>query len=289
MKPAPFEYHDPRTIDDAVGLLGRLENAKPLAGGQSLVPMLNMRYVLPDHIVDLNRVAGLDGIGLSDGELRIGAMTRQRTLERDGTLKQHAPIFIEALQHVGHMATRARGTFGGSLANLDPAAELPGLVALYDGTLEVASARGRRQIKATEWGVGFMMTALEPDELLVSAHLPLWREPHGYAFQEFSRRLGDFAIAGVGVLLAVDANSVIRRAAIAIVGTGVAPVRLTDAEKALIGAPSSPQTFIAAGEAARKIDALEDAHMTASYRQQVAATLTRRALAAAAERARGEK
>src|SRR5262249_2812126 len=137
-------------------LLTKLENAKLLAGGQSLVPMLNMRYVLPDHIIDINRVAGLDQIGFTGGRLEIGAMTRQRTLERDRNILEQAPIFLEALRHVGHLATRARGTFGGSLANLDPAAELPGLLALYDGTLAVASARGRRQIAAADWGVGFM-------------------------------------------------------------------------------------------------------------------------------------
>lgn len=286
MKPAPFDYHDPRTLDDALGLLASLENAKLLAGGQSLVSMLNMRYVIADHLIDLNTVTGLAGVEMTAGGLKIGAMTRQRALERDLAIAKAAPIIQEALHWVGHMATRSRGTFGGSLSHLDPAAELPAVTLLYDGQLEVASKRGRRTVGAKDWNQGYMTPALEPDEMLVSATLPVWKEPHGAAFIEMARRHGDFAMAGVGALLALKGDT-IARAAIVVLGATVAPVRLADAEAALVGQKADEASFKAAGEAARKIDAMGDVHVSAGYRQQLAATLVKRALAKAAERAKG--
>jgi carbon-monoxide dehydrogenase medium subunit len=286
MKPAPFAYHDPRTLDEAVGLLASHDNAKLIAGGQSLVPMLNMRFVVADHVVDLNRVAGLSFVRQNGDTLQIGAMTRQRALERDPLVARCAPIVREVLPHVGHWQTRSRGTIGGSLCHLDPAAELPGIVALYQGTLHVVGTNGERDVPAAEWSLGYMTPALAPDEVLTAVSLPLWREPHGHAFVELARRHGDFAVVGAGCLLAV-ADRTIRRAAIVLIGVATAPVRLAAAEAALIGQPATPQSFKAAAEHAHAVDCLADAQVSAAYRKRLAAVLVERALAQAATRANG--
>lgn len=286
MKPAPFSYHDPRTLSDAIELLGGLDNVKLLAGGQSLVPMLNMRFVIVDHIVDLNRIDGLDYIREQNGALHIGAMARQRTLERDSMVARCAPILREALGHVGHLQTRSRGTIGGSLCHLDPAAEIPGIALLYDAKLHIAGQRGRRDVPASEWCLSYMTSVLEPDEILIGIVLPYWPEPHGYAFVEFARRDGDFAIVGVACLLAFDQAGNICRAAIALIGAAITPIRLTAAEAALMGQPATPKTFRAAAEYARAVECLGDALVSAAYRQRLAVVLVERALTLAAERTR---
>lgn len=287
MKPAPFAYHDPRTVDDVVGLLSKLENAKLIAGGQSLMPMLNMRFVIADHVIDINRVDGLSYVRATDQAIEIGAMTRQRTLERDPQITRLAPVIREALVQVGHSQTRSRGTIGGSLCHLDPAAELAGIASLYGATLKVTGPSGQREIAMADWGLGYMTPAVGSDEILTGITLPLWTEPHSHAFIEFARRQGDFAIIGVGCLLALNPDGVINRTAIALIGIATAPVRLTDAESALVGQPANAATFRAAGAMARTIDALSDAHVSASYRQRLAAVLVERALILAAERAKG--
>src|SRR6476659_6387766 len=182
MKPPPFRYHDPKTVSEAVGLLGSLENAKLLAGGQSLMPMLNMRFVLPDHVIDLNKVEGLSYIRSNNGVIEIGAMTRQRDLEFSEVVARLCPLMHEALRHVGHRQTRNRGTIGGSLCHLDPSAELVNICMLFDATLHAQSSRGTRDIPMTDFAAGYMTTALEPDELLsgITLHLPSSRE--GSAF-----------------------------------------------------------------------------------------------------------
>jgi carbon-monoxide dehydrogenase medium subunit len=288
MKPAPFEYHDPRTLKDVLGLLASQENAKLLAGGQSLVAMLNMRFVIPDHVIDLNRVAELSFIRRNGDALEIGAMTRQRTLERDPLVAEHMPILRDALRHVGHWQTRSRGTIGGSLCHLDPAAELPGIAALYDATLHVVGSGARRDVATADWSLGYMTPALAPDEVLTAITLPLWREPHGYGFVEFARRHGDFAIVGAACLLAVSASSgTISRAAIALIGVATMPVRLIAAETQLIGQPATAETFRAAAPLAGDVDCLTDVHVSASYRKRLAVVLVERALRQAAERAPG--
>ncbi len=196
MKPAPFDYHAPRQLKQAAELLAKLPNAKILAGGQSLVPMMNFRYVIVDHLVDLGGLDELRGIAAGDGLLRIGAMTRQRDLEVSPEIAKHCPLMAEALRHVGHRQTRNRGTIGGSLAHADPAAELPAVCAAYDATIHAASVRGIRQIPFREFATGFMATALQPDEMIAAIDLPIWRHGHGHGFHEFARRQGDFAIAG---------------------------------------------------------------------------------------------
>lgn len=285
MKPPPFTYHDPRTLGDALKLLGSLENAKLLAGGQSLAPMLNFRYVLPDHLIDLNRIEELSGIRIDGRRITVGAMTRQRALERDEALARLCPIVREALREVGHFQTRNRGTLGGSLSHLDPAAELPGVMALYDAELEINA--GKRKVRMADWGRGYMAPNLEPDEILTAVRWEAWEGRHGHAFVEFARRRGDFAIVGVGCLVALDSRNLVSRAAISLVGMAYAPVRLTDCERILVGKPMDEKALEAAAAEARKIEAKSDLYASGAYRQRLAGVLTARALKLAHERARG--
>jgi carbon-monoxide dehydrogenase medium subunit len=288
LKPAAFKYHDPRTVAEVVELLGHLENNKLLAGGQSLGPMLNFRYVMPDHLIDLNRVPELDFLRLSDGLVEIGAMTRQRTLERSAELRQSCPIIAEALHWVGHFQTRNRGTIGGSLSHLDPSAELPGICALYDATLTIAGPAGTRKVPMSEWAEGYMTTALAPDELLASITLPAWRQPHGWAFLEMARRHGDFAMAGAACLMSLNANGTISRVALVLLGIQYAPVRLREAEELLIGQTPNEELFKVAVARARQVEASDDAHVSSGYRQRLAGVLTGRVLQIATKRAQGE-
>src|SRR5690606_33523874 len=189
MKPSPFTYHDPHTIADAISLLGSLENARALAGGQSLMAMMNMRFVQPDHLIDLNRISELAGLDVSATEIRVGAMTRQRELEFSPHIQRSLPLMQEALLNVGHRQTRNRGTLGGSLCHLDPSAELVSVAATLDAIVTVAGPEGQREIPFALFPQGFMSPALEPNELLVHVRFPLWPENHGASFVEFARRL----------------------------------------------------------------------------------------------------
>jgi aerobic carbon-monoxide dehydrogenase medium subunit len=284
MKPPPFSYHDPRTVADAVGLLSTLENAKLLAGGQSLMPMLNMRYVLPDHIIDLNRIDGLSYIRGNNGALEIGAMTRQRDIEFSDVVRARCPIMHEAICQVGHRQTRNRGTLGGSLCHLDPAAELVSLAAALDAKVTVAGKNGTRSIDFSAFPVAYMTPALEPDEVLTGATFPCWPAGHGYAFIEFSRRHGDFAIVSAAVLIEEDARGKVTRASVTLGGMGPAPVRASEVERALVGEIIEEKRMREICESLRRLDAIEDIHAPASYRQQLATVLPRRALLKAHER-----
>ena len=283
MKPAPFHYHDPASVDEATSLLGRLENAKVLAGGQSLMAMMNMRYVQPDHIVDLNGIGGLAYIEAHGGDLVIGAMTRQRDLESSELVRTRCPILHEAILHVGHRQTRNRGTIGGSLCHLDPAAELAAIAALHDATLSVKSAEGGREAAFRDFVLGYMTPALEPNELLTDVRMPLWPAGHGYAFVEFARRHGDFAIASAAALMTADDGGHLDRLALVVGGVAVAPVRVPEVEE-LKGKPPAEATFRSIARACRAIDVLDDIHAPAAYRRQLAETLAFRALKLAAER-----
>lgn len=281
MKPPPFQYHDPRTVSEAVGLLGRLDNAKLLAGGQSLMPMLNMRFVLPDHVIDLNRVEGLSYLREEGGALEIGAMTRQRDLEFSDLVKAKCPLLHQAVMHIGHRQTRNRGTVGGSLCHLDPAAELVTVCAAHDATVVVEGPAGRREIPFADFPVAFMTPAMELNEMLVAVRLPLWAADHRAAFIEFSRRHGDFAIVSAAALLELSGGT-IRRASVTLGGVAVAPHRALDVEQAVTGHAVSSELFRKACESCRGIEALEDVHASSSYRQHLAAVLSRRALEKAA-------
>ena len=278
MKPPPFSYHDPRTVTEAVELLGRLENAKLLAGGQSLMPMLNMRFVLPDHIIDLNRVEGLSYIRENGGALEIGAMTRQRDLEYSEVVRARWPIMHEALLQVGHRQTRNRGTIGGSLCHLDPAAELVSLAAGYDATVTVVGPNGQREIAFGQFPVAYMTPAIEANELVTAVRFPQWKGQYGHAFIEFSRRHGDFAITSAAALIATNGGGKITRASVTIGGMGTVPVRARELEQAIVGQVPGKELFRDACESCRKIEAIDDVHAPANYRQHLAAVLSRRAL-----------
>jgi carbon-monoxide dehydrogenase medium subunit len=287
MKPPPFRYHDPRTVGEAVALLGSLENAKLLAGGQSLMPMLNFRFVQPDHIIDLNRVEGLSYIREENGALVIGAMTRQRDLEFSEAVRARWPIMHEALLQVGHRQTRNRGTIGGSLCHLDPAAELVSLATGYDATVTVAGPNGQRELSFAEFPVAYMTPAIELNELVIAVRFPQWAGKHGYAFVEFSRRHGDFAITSAAALIEADAAGRITRASVTIGGLGTAPSRAREVEQAIIGQAPTKELFRDACESCRKLEAIDDVHAPASYRQHLAAVLSRRALEKALARLTG--
>jgi carbon-monoxide dehydrogenase medium subunit len=287
MKPPPFVYHDPTTVDEATDLLGRLDNALPLAGGQSLMPMLNFRVVLPDHLIDINRIEALSYFSIADGLGRFGAMTRQRDLEFSADVMRAFPIIPEALAHVGHRQTRNRGTFGGSLCHLDPSAELVNLAALHDGVLETASRGASRRVKMADWVAGIMTHSLEPGEMLTAVELRSWPQGHGYAFEEFARRHGDFAIAAVGCLIDLAPDGTIAQAALCVSGLGPAPVRVAKAEQLLIGERPSHEAFRAAAVEAESLEAATDIYVSGAYRQHLARILTYRALERAVARGGG--
>lgn len=284
MKPPPFSYHDPRTVADTVSLLGSLENAKLLAGGQSLMPMLNMRYVLPDNVIDLNRVDGLSYIREQNGALEIGAMTRQRDIEFSDVVRERCPIMHEAIRQVGHRQTRNRGTLGGSLCHLDPSAELVTLAAALDAKVSVTGRNGSRSVDFAAFPVAYMTPAIELDEMVTSATFPCWPRGHGYAFVEFARRHGDFAIVSAAVLIEEDRNGKVTRASITLGGMGPAPVRASEVERALVGETIEEKRLREICETLRKLDAIDDIHAPTSYRQQLATVLPRRALLKAYER-----
>jgi len=288
MKPPPFSYHDPRTIDDAVSLLATLENAKVLAGGQSLMPMLNMRYVMPDHVVDLNKIEDLSYIREDGDALEIGALTRQRDLEFSEVVQRKCPLMHEALLQVGHRQTRNRGTLGGSLSHLDPAAEMPAVCATSDAIVRVKGPNGEREIPFAEFPAGYMTPSIEMDELVTSIRVPCWPEGHGYAFVEFARRHGDFAIASAGALLEVGGDGTISRASVTVGGVGPAPVRVSALEETITGTAGSEESFRAACEVCREIDAMGDVYASTEYRQHLAAVMARRALVKAYDRATGK-
>ncbi|HEY4265775.1 MAG TPA: xanthine dehydrogenase family protein subunit M [Micropepsaceae bacterium] len=284
MKPPPFRYYDPGTVEEAVGLLSRLENAKLLAGGQSLMPMLNFRYVLPDHLIDLNKIAALAYLREEGGALELGGMTRQRDIEFSDVVKTRFPILHEAILNVGHRQTRNRGTIGGSLCHLDPSAELVTMAAAHDAVVTAAGPNGTREIPFAEFPVAFMTPALEADEVLTKVRFPRWPAGHGYGFVEFARRHGDFAIASAAALLELGANGRIARVSLTLGGVAVAPVRMREVEKALVGETPSEELFRRLCEECRKVNAIEDVHAPASYRQHLATVMSRRALVAAMER-----
>lgn len=285
MKAATFDYHAPRTRRDLVSLLGSLENAKILAGGQSLVPMLNMRYALPDHVIDINYVADLAYIQETQDAIEIGAMTRQCTLLASPLVRSKLPILSNVLRHVGHLQTRSRGTIGGSLCHLDPAAELPLVAALYDVTLDVFSPRRTRRIDFKDWCRGFMTSALAVDEVLGGMRLKPWPSDHGWAFHEFARRHGDFAIVACGVLLERK-DELISRAVVALTGVDMAPIRLTALEAELVGLSRDAATAHAVCRA-QSLRPMSDAYYSDAFRLRLAETLVGRAVHEAFDRAGG--
>lgn len=287
MKPAAFEYHDPATTEEALQLLAELgDEAKPLAGGQSLVPMMNFRLARPGHLVDLNRLGDLSYVRIDGGALRIGAMTRQRELERSPLVAQGWPLIREATSYIGHVQIRNRGTVGGSLAHADPAAELPAVMAALEAELVIRSSERERRASPERFFDSYYTTALAPTELLVEIRVAPLPSRTGWAFQEVSRRHGDFALVGVAALLTLDDDGAIAGARLAFTGAAPAPVRSAAAEALLQGQRPTEGLFREAGaRAAGGLDPDSDIHASAEYRRQVGAVLARRALTQAATRA----
>jgi len=288
MKAAAFDYHRPASVDAAVGLLAELgDEAKVLAGGQSLVPVMAMRLGRPEHIVDVNRVAELEGVTQSDGTLRVGALTRHRALDRDEVIGHAVPLLARAAPFIGHFQIRNRGTLGGSLAHADPAAELPAVVVALDAEIETRSVRGSRRIPAADFFVSAFMTALEPDELVTAVHLPVWGPGCGFAVAELARRHGDFAIAGAACGVAVE-DGRISRAAVGLIGMGTVPVRARQAEQALSGASVAEVDLAGlADDAVATLQPPSDVHGPGAYRRRVAAHMIARALGRALAEAQG--
>jgi CO/xanthine dehydrogenase FAD-binding subunit len=287
MKPPRFEYLAPASVEQALALLAEHgEAAKVLAGGQSLVPLLNFRLVRPGYLVDLNEIPGLAGVRQEDGHLVIGAMTRQRALEVSDLVRARCPLLADALPQIGHAQIRNRGTIGGSLAHADPAAELPAVVAALGGELVVRSATGRRTLSPERFFVASLTTAVEPTELLIEVRLPVVPPRTGTAFLEVSRRHGDFALVGVAASVTLDEAGVCTRCAIALTGVGPTPVLARAAAEGMLGARPAPALFEEAGRrAAAGLRPDGDLHASSEYRTHVAGVLVRRALARAAERA----
>jgi aerobic carbon-monoxide dehydrogenase medium subunit len=294
MKPAPFAYHAPASQAEAVALLGEFNDARVLAGGQSLVPLLNFRKTRCAHLVDLNEVPELAGLHCTDGRFQIGAMTRQRDLAESAVIAEAAPVTPEALQWVGHLATRTRGTLGGSLCNLDPTAELYSVSLLHDAVLHVSSTRGDREVAIASWPAGYMSPALEADELLTHISWRMWPTGHGHGFVEFSKRHHDYAIATAAALLTATSDERIDEAAVVVGGVQIAPVRLAAAEAMLAGQPGDPALFAEAAQTCTMLEPFAEEiaaqsyprrFVSAGYRKHLAAVLTRRALELAWARA----
>ena len=285
MKPSPFEYHAPRSVDEVVALLSSLENSRLLAGGQSLMAMMNMRFATPDHVIDLNRVDGLSSIRLTPTHLEIGAMTRQRDIEFSKEIEAKLPIITEAIKHVGHRQTRNRGTIGGSLCHLDPSAELVTICSLLDASVTIAGRAGTRTIPFSDLPSGYLTTSLESDECVTGVSIPLWPSPHGSSFVEVSRRHGDFATVSAGVMLELGPQGLVTRLAVALGGMEFAPVRMTVLEERLVGTALSEDAIANIGGAFDHLEPLDDVHATSKYRRRLAVTMTQRAIRTAARRA----
>jgi CO/xanthine dehydrogenase FAD-binding subunit len=285
MKPVPFDLQEARTVEEAVDVLAGDREVKVLAGGQSLVPLLNFRLARPEVLVDVNRIAELRYIREEGGHLAIGALTRQRELERSELVARLAPLMAEALPMVAHAPIRNRGTLGGSLAHADAAAELCAVALALDAVVVAQSKRGRREIPADQFFVGPFTTALQPEELLVEIRVPTRPERTGWAFEEVARRQGDFAMVGVAAVLEVRADGSVADARLAYASMGPTPVRARGAEAALTRGQADAEAFAAAAEvAASELEPGDDMHADREYRRHVARALTRRALARALRR-----
>jgi aerobic carbon-monoxide dehydrogenase medium subunit len=285
MKPSAFSYFAPKSVDEALHFLAADDQARPLAGGQSLVPMMNLRLARPSALIDLNRIAELAGITKHENGLLIGAMTRQAQLLRDPIVARHAPMVVEALAFVGHPSTRARGTIGGSLSNADPAAELPAVMLALDAELIVRGAGGGRRVTAERFFLGMFETAIEPGELLTAISIPLARDGDRSAFLEVSRRHGDFAIVSVAVNLCFSNDSTCTAARIVLGNIAPAPVRCRAAEEMLVGQTISDDVI---GNCVDAVDAasveMNSPGASRAYRFHLARVLMRRAVETARSR-----
>lgn len=288
MKPSSFVYHAPQTRTEALELLGSHgDDAKVLAGGQSLVPVMALRLSSFDHLVDINRIDDLAHVTADGDDVRIGAMMRQTDVLGDASLAITAPLVTRATAHIGHFQIRNRGTVGGSLSHADGAAELPAVMLTLGAHLEAASVRGVREIPAAEFFVGPFMTALEADELLTGVSVPAARPRSGFAVDECTRRQGDFAMVGAMCAVHLGADDIIDDVALTFFGVASTPIRASAAEGALTGAAAGNVDAADVGAAAvSDLDFVSDIHATAAYRKKVAALLAGRVLTTALTEAR---
>ena len=300
MKPAPFAYHRPESLDEALDLLGRYgDEAKILAGGQSLIPVMNFRLAMPSRLIDVNRLGELDFVEpTANGGLRIGALVRHRRLEREPLVAQHQPLLAEAIPWVAHPQIRTRGTFGGTLAHADPAAELPAVATALDARITVRSQRGTRQLGMDDFLSGLFTTCLEPDELVTEVELPAMAQRTGWSFLEVARRHGDYAQVGIAALVTLvedrsgeetpAGGATVADARLVFLSVGDRPIVARSAAGALAGRQLDEETIrAAAAEAQAEIEPRDDIHSSAAFKRHLAAVLTRRALVRAGERATG--
>lgn len=286
MKSSAFDYVAPSTIEEAVRLLANAAGAaKVIAGGQSLMPMLAFRLLAPELLVDLKRLKGLAAIAIDEHGVRLGGRVRWCDIEADARLKQHHPLLAAAVDQIAHYQVRNRGTVGGSLAHADPAAEMPGIALTCDATLQIVGSNGVRSQPASGFFTGPLQTNLEPDEIITEVKLPSWPAERRWAFLEFARRKGDFAMAGVALFYDEDGAGRVTRANIGAIGVADYPIRLTAVEQLLAGSEINERTIAAAAAKARDtIDPPSDIHAPAAYRRSLLATLLARGLKQAAAR-----
>jgi aerobic carbon-monoxide dehydrogenase medium subunit len=283
MKLPPFEYKSPTTLAEAAAILAAEDGARPLAGGQSLLPMLAFRLAAPSVLVDLKRIPDLRRITIDDKGVHLGAMTRWRDILDDARLQTAHPLLVAAIDHVAHYQIRNRGTVGGSLAHADPATEMPGIAVTCEAEIEVMGASGARTVPAAELFVGPLTTSLQPDEIITGVRLPAWPNGRRWGFEEFSKRRGDYALAAVAAFYDTDESGAARNTHIGVIGAGDTPLRVTAAEQALNGRAVGEATIAAAAKAASQaIDPPDDIHAPAAYRRALVGTLLERALTGAA-------
>ncbi|MDB5545345.1 MAG: Molybdopterin dehydrogenase, FAD-binding [Hyphomicrobiales bacterium] len=283
MKLAPIRYAAPSTVDEAIALLASCD-AKIMSGGQSLMPIMAFRLATPELIVDLKKIAGLDKITIDAEGVHLGAKVKWHDIECDARLLTAHPLLAEAIKHVAHYQIRNRGTVGGSVAHADPASEMPAIAACCDAVISIVGPKGLRKVGAADFFVGALQTVLEPDDVVVDILLPAWPAARRWGFQEFARRRGDFALAGIAAYFDVDEQGRAANAHIAVFGAADHQHRLAGAEAALNGAKPTPETIAAAARAAAaEVDPPSDIHAPADYRRALVETLTERALAHAAK------
>jgi aerobic carbon-monoxide dehydrogenase medium subunit len=279
MKPAPFDYHAPRSVDEAVELLAAHgDDAKVLAGGQSLVPAMNFRLARPAVLVDINRIAELDFCSPSDGALRMGALTRHARFERPVTEGPLGDLLADVVRYIAHLPIRVRGTFAGSLAHADPAAEWCVVATTLDAEIRARGPGGERSIDAATFFRSILTTALRPDELITEVRLPALGPGWRFGFAEFSRRAGDFALSMALAALRLDGGRIVE-ARVGVGGAGDRPLRIKEAEQALEGTAPRAEALAEAGAiAAARVDPFEDLHASIAYRRDLVRAMTKRAL-----------
>jgi CO/xanthine dehydrogenase FAD-binding subunit len=287
MKPASFTYHRPRELDEALSLLdSHLEHAKIIAGGQSLVPMMNMRLARPAHLIDINDIGSLSYIRKTENRLHIGALARHTNLEHSVVLKEFCPIIANAAHHIGYPAIRERGTIGGSLANADPAGELPIMATLFNASITITSQAGTRIVPACEFFRTIYTTDLQPNELLTEVDVPLMNPADGWSYQEFSRRSRDFALAAVGTILSLDENNKVSNVQIALGGTKSIPVNVSPSLEKFLGAtPDAAWMREITRSATAELELDSDVHATAEDRLEWQQVLIKKSLQESLQRA----